>query len=117
MSKAKGDRICASPCCGNKARKHRTVCGTCVMRKYRQNNVARAAYTNLRYHASCRGVLFSLTFKGFKETINGTDYLLRSGPGNNDLQIDRIIPELGYTDGNCQVLTGAENKRKRWQDE
>lgn len=117
MSSSKEDRICASPSCGNEPRKYRKFCGTCEMRKYRQKHSARAAYINLRYHASCRGVPFSLTFEGFKETIEGTDYLINSGPGNNQLQFDRIIPELGYADGNGQIITGRANKAKRWSDE
>lgn len=117
MSSHNADRICADHSCGNKARPGRYYCGTCANKVYRANNPIKVAYITLRQHARARNVKFSLTFQGFKETIDGTAYLINSGPGNNQLQIDRIIPELGYTDGNCQVLTGAQNKRKRWQDE
>ena len=41
------------------------------------------------------------------EVIKGTDFL-----DNSDSTIDRIDAEMGYEDGNIQIMSRAENTRK-----
>ena len=77
------------------------------MKRWRTNNQAKAQLTNLRGHASSRGIPFKLSLDHFMEVIKGTDFL-----DNSDSTIDRIDAEMGYEDGNIQIMSRAENTRK-----
>ena len=81
-----------------------------------EDNPVKFLYNVLKGHARGRGIEFSLSFAHYREVVVSTDYINKRGPGPEDLTIDRIIPELGYTDGNIQVLTKRENVIKRNKD-
>lgn len=115
MSKQQQVPHCQSPNCYNDT-KGRKFCGSCRARKYRANDPARFAYNNLKAHAKERGIEFSLTLQGFQDGIRDTTYLVNKGRMKYDDTIDRVIPELGYADGNIQVLSNCENIRKHHRD-
>jgi hypothetical protein len=70
------------------------------------------AYHNLKTNAKRRGHKFALTFEYFVKWCKETNYIDTKGRTSKAATIDRIIDELGYVDGNIQVLTLAENIRK-----
>lgn len=39
--------------------------------------------------------------------------LARFGPLSHTPQLDRVIPELGYTKGNVRIISGLANRRKQ----
>lgn len=92
---------------------HRSVCHTCRCRLFRANNPALDAYRQIRDRALRRNQIFKLTFEEFLKEIEGTEYLARRGRGTDELHLDRIKVHLGYVPGNLQVITTAENLRKR----
>lgn len=100
---------------GNLRISHRSVCDTCACRLFRANNPAREAYRQIRDRAQRRNQIFRLTFNEFLEAIKGTEYLSRRGTGTTELHLDRIKVHLGYVPGNLQVITTAENLRKRYE--
>jgi hypothetical protein len=113
MPKTTTVQSCATPSCNNNA-KNCKYCSTCRARKSRSNDPVKAAYVNLRSHATARGKKFSLTLQGFIDAIAGTEYLTKRGRGKFDLSIDRIVEEVDeYFDGGIQVLPNFENVRKR----
>lgn len=86
-------------------------------RKWRAENPFLAAYDNLRWNAKRRGHVFTLTFVGFLAIPRINEYVWLKGRRKQDLTIDRIKSELGYEDGNCQILTNEENNKKRWDED
>lgn len=58
-----------------------------------------------------------MTFAGFLAIPRINEYVWLKGRRKGDLTIDRIKSELGYEDGNCQVLTNEENNKKRWDED
>ena len=109
-------RRCASPNCLNDAAPENTFCYKCILRKWRANNPVRTAYNTLRDNAKRRGKVFTLTFEYFEEFCRANNYVERRGNGSEDLTIDRIDPHRGYEPGNIQVLTRADNNRKKVSD-
>lgn len=103
---------CTTKYCNNKALKHRTICGKCKSRKYRENNPIQAAYQNLRTNAKRRNKEFDLTFEQFKEFAIKTNYILGKGKSQTSYHIDRIDETKGYTIDNIQILTNTENVKK-----
>lgn len=82
------------------------------MRKYRENNVLKAAYHNLRGNAKHRGKEFSLTLEEFEEFAIRTNYIGQKGKSKFGYTIDRIDQNEGYHAWNIQVLTNSENVKK-----
>lgn len=74
------------------------------------------AFHNIKHRAKQRGVFFALTFAHFKKFCKQTNYIALKGTSPDSLSVDRVIPRLGYVDGNIQVLSVAANSRKRWED-
>lgn len=89
------------------------VCPTCQSRLYRANNPAREIFRQIKERAQQRHQIFELTFEEFMDEIKGTEYLTRRGTGIDELHLDRIEVWKGYVKGNLQVITHAENLRKR----
>lgn len=113
MRKTTTAQSCATLSCKNEVTRGK-YCNTCRSRKFRADNPVEAAYHNLKAHAKSRGKKFSLTLQGFKECIEGTEYLTKRGRGKFDLTIDRIVEEVDeYFDGGIQVLPNFENVKKR----
>lgn len=108
-------RYCASQC-GNNAANGRRVCNSCRNKRYRSNNVIPVLYDRLRGHANARGIPFLLSFKYFRKWVIETDYINLRGRKAGDMTVDRIVPRLGYSDGNIQMLTNEANAKKRWTD-
>lgn len=92
---------------------HRSVCDTCACRLWRANNVARDAYRIIRDRALRRNQIFDLTFEQFMAIPRIDEYLARRGRAIDELHLDRVKVERGYVPGNLQVLTTAQNIRKR----
>lgn len=90
-----------------------SVCITCQSRLYRANHVARDAYRVIKDRALRRNQIFNLTFEQFMAIPRIDEYLARRGRGRDDLHLDRVKVHLGYVPGNLEVLTCAENLRKR----
>lgn len=100
------------------------LCGTHYKEQWRMRNPVHAAYDNLRASARRRKILFTLTLTHFREVIEPTRYMDDKGCTRFNLHIDRTVTELGYVDGNIQVITCTENvqkenaeRRQRYVDE
>lgn len=108
---------CSSISCFNDVKGTRKFCGTCYSRRWRERYPVKAAFNTLRYNAKRRNIFFGLSFDFFKKFCKRTAYIQLKGPGPNDMTIDRIIPELGYIDGNIQMITRIANTIKQRKDE
>jgi len=115
MRTAKKENKCAESYCG-KDSPGRTYCNTCRSRRMKDNNLVGYLFNVLRNHARGRNILFLLSLPHYELIVTTSDYLTKRGRGAEDLTIDRIIPELGYIDGNIQVLTNSANVKKRNRD-
>ena len=98
--------------CGNKARKGRRKCNTCISREWRKNNPIKAAYHNLKSNAKRRGKDFDLTFEQFKLFVIKMDYIRLKGIKAECYHIDRIDENKGYSIDNIQLLTNSDNVKK-----
>jgi hypothetical protein len=91
---------------------NRSHCHACNKRSYRKRHAMRDAYQHLKDNSKRRGIYFDLTFEQFAEFCFETEYLTRRGRSRFSYSVDRIREELGYTAGNLQRLTIADNTRK-----
>lgn len=102
--------------CLNDARAGRSLCWKCEARKYRASRALNWTYKQLKSRAKRRGIDFTLTLDQWKEFCDNTEYLKLRGSGSEDMTVDRIMPEFGYSAGNIQMLTRRENSIKQIQD-
>lgn len=86
---------------------------TIQTRGWKKANPMRYAYQTNKDNAKRRGIFWDLTYEEFAEFAYEFDYLDRKGRTKTCWSVDRIIPELGYTKGNLQILTVGDNSRKR----
>lgn len=113
-------RICANEDCASEAAPGRTICWKCKSRQFSKKNPIRKAWHNLKRSAVRREIKFELTLKYFTEWVTtgaGKGYMELAGMNGDDLTIDRIKPELGYVEGNLQLLTRTENSNKFHNEE
>ena len=66
----------------------------------------------LKQSARKRMISFTITLKQFKKLCAQTGYMEHKGRYYDCLTVDRIIPELGYTIENVQVISRQENSDK-----
>lgn len=120
----KSSKICVVKHCRRKKKRagksvngkqyYNSRCAMHIQQEYVKNNPERAVYHHLAKSARKRKkpILFTLTFEWFEKWIKTTNYMRDRGPYAGDATIDRIIPALGYADGNLQVITRAHNSAK-----
>jgi hypothetical protein len=118
--KSRSDKViepkrCITPNCLNNARRDRKRCTKCESRLYRKCNPIRATYHIIKGNAKRRGVFFDLTYEQFKQFCDETGYLKYKGTHSWSMSIDRKVNSMGYTSGNIQMITLAENTKKRNQ--
>lgn len=111
-SQSNQPKRCASPTCLNDAAPGRRICYKCKQRKFRERDEERAAYHNNKANSKRRGIHNDLTLEQFRTFVGANGYMQTKGIDADSMTIDRKIPELGYTDGNLQLLTLADNARK-----
>lgn len=73
----------------------------------------KASYQTLKYNATRRNKVFTITFEYFEKFCYETNYMAGKGRSKSSYSIDRIKNELGYIPGNIQKLTVPENSRKK----
>lgn len=109
---SKSQNLCSSEGCRNKKATGRTVCNKCRMRKWRAENVMKAAYDNLKSNAKRRGKEFKISFEYFEKFCIEEEYLMGKGRTKTSFTIDRDKDELGYVEGNLSVLENSDNVKK-----
>lgn len=67
---------------------------------------------NRRAKKAGNGKFWYVTFEYFCEFCYETGYLILKGRGAEDMTLDCIKNELGYVDGNLQLLKNYENASK-----
>lgn len=83
------------------------------MREYRAGKGAiRSILHRVRSRAKERGHTCGLTLEHLTEICMETGYHLLRGRFKDDASLDRILPEIGYEDGNIQVIKVGENAKK-----
>lgn len=108
---------CITDRCFNEAAPNRKICYGCKSRKWVAKNRIAKCWHNIKRSAKKRDIPFLITLAEFKKLIKGTGYVENAGRLSNDLTIDRIIPTLGYTYDNLQVIKKGDNVRKYHEDE
>ncbi len=73
------------------------------------------AYRKLKSNAKHRGCFFDLTLEEFQVFCYETQILHGRGRTSQSYHVDRVIDARGYTAGNLQKLTNAENLAKEMQ--
>lgn len=110
---------CATPGCRKKITRKK-ICPTCATKRYRQRYPMMYAYLTLRSNAKRRHKVFTISFEYFKQFCYETNYMWGKGRTKNSFSVDRIKEELGYIEGNLQVLRVGKNKKKHleydWQN-
>jgi len=104
-----GQKLCG---CGKLYTRRGNKCNTCIKRAQRESNPVKAAFYDLRTNAKRREIFFDLTFEQFEKFCIETTYMVGKGKTANSYSVDRIEETKGYTEGNLQVLTLAENTKK-----
>lgn len=98
------------------AAKERTVCNTCRSRKWRKKNPIRDAWHNLKNSARKRNYQFDLPFEAFKAFAIEHKYDKLKGRGKDNLVIDRVHNNEGYTMDNIAVIKKSTNSKKYWDE-
>lgn len=100
---------------------HSPYCSRCRSRRWRTAHPIEAAFHTLKHHAKARGIEFTITLEYFRNFCNITGYIEQRGKSSTSAQVDRIEEHKGYIEGNLQILTNAQNTRKRyvpfWRDQ
>ncbi len=103
---------CKTEGCYKENARGKSICSSCAIEKFKANNPEKYAYFTLRQNAKRRKKVFTISFEYFKKFCKKHEYIQRKGITKLGLHIDRIIEELGYIEGNLQVLTNSENVKK-----
>ena len=82
----------------------------------RETNPHRYYLDHLKQNAQRRGIKCDLTLYQFTIFCEKGNYLELKSKSRGDFTIDRINPNKGYTEGNLQMLSRANNTRKMWVD-
>ncbi len=112
--KAKGR--CLIQGCTTIARKSRDYCSKHEHEVRKEKDPYLYWYGILRRNAKRRGKVFTISLEYFTSFCKETSYITLKGRKSKSMTIDRIIDELGYIEGNIQILEKGENTRKRFVD-
>ena len=107
---------CTSPC-----RKHKGVVKSRLCCKHeheakKEKDPHKYWYGVLRRNARRRGKVFEISLEYFTKFCKETNYINLKGRKSGGMTIDRRIDELGYIEGNLQILEVGENTRKKYTD-
>ena len=103
---------CSTKYCRNESAPGRVICWKCKSHQLKINNPVTYFLNALRVNAKRRNKQFDLTLEQFKKFCTETGYLNKKGRHGDNLSIDRIRGNEGYSINNIQVLTVSENVRK-----
>lgn len=103
---------CSTPRCTKSRAPRRTICYSCVIRRYAQKNPERYAYSVLKNNAKRRKKEFTITFDDFMEFAVKCNYMHSKGIGKFGMHVDRIVEHLGYVKGNIQGMLNTNNIKK-----
>ena len=90
----------------------RQTCNCCRDRLFRLRHPHRSIFKDIRCKARTRGIAFTLTYRQFCRLVDGTGYVEKRGCHRDNLHIDRIKPELGYSPGNVRIIPAQDNIAK-----
>jgi len=82
--------------------------------EWRRKNPVRYAYQTLKDNAKRRGHKFEISLEYFREFCFVTGYIKRKGIYKKCYGVDRIIPHLGYVEGNLRLVTNTHNLKRRY---
>jgi hypothetical protein len=104
-------------CKHREAAKGRKICLACKNKRYEAKYPIKIAYLRLKGHAKARGKEFTISEEYFAKFCVEVEYIAKRGRSSTSLHIDRKEEELGYIEGNLQVLENGDNVRKykRWK--
>ncbi len=97
---------CRAAYCRNPLPYGERFCSRCKTARWRKRNPLKCRYKWIRERALRRGQEFTLSFREFKEILDG----------HLEMHLDRIDPSKGYTADNVQLLTVRENLSKAAND-
>ncbi len=103
--------------CGNEPAYHRRECFKCRSAGISARKPIDVVYYWLKKSAKKRRKEFTITLPWFRQWITSTGYMADRGRLTDNLTIDRIRNNEGYTVGNLQILTKGQNTTKYWQED
>lgn len=109
LTKAKATPRCQVRYCRNRAKPNSRTCHTCIRRLWRANHVEASVYRGIKDRATRKKISFTISLAFFIQWATENSYIDGRGVQKLCLHVDRIIPALGYVEGNLQVLTCSEN--------
>ena len=96
-----------------------TICKACNTARVKSNSPEYKMLARAKVRASKDGLPFDITIEDIsipdKCPVLGIDlYVSKGRPGafSNSPSLDKIVPELGYTKGNVQVMSQLANQMK-----
>lgn len=81
-------------------------------RKWRAKNPTRAAFIILKFNAKRRGIPFEITYDYFRQFAFKTKLITSKGREADSMSVDRINNDVGYVEGNLQVMSLSDNGYK-----
>lgn len=104
--------LCKHAGCNRKRGAGRIICYTHKSRLYSQRHPVEATFYWLRRSAKRRGILFTISLLQWKVFISKTNYMEGRGRLFDQLSIDRIDGNKGYSIDNIQVIHKGKNSAK-----
>lgn len=107
---------CSTKFCKRKTETEGTkFCNVCRKMLSRKRDPVAYSYRNLMDRAKQRKIPFTISLEYFREFCYETDYIKGKGRNAKSYTVDRKINELGYIEGNLQILTLQANATKGYK--
>lgn len=103
---------CSSKNCRKSRAPKRRICWSCIELKKKLKDPIKYSYGTFRRNARRRGILFTISLEYFRKFAYEVDLTQKRGRVATAYHIDRKIDELGYVEGNLQLLTCHDNVMK-----
>jgi hypothetical protein len=116
VAKFKPTGMCPAFGCRKPVGKKKKYCPRHHHAYQKHTNLVGYTYSLLKGNAHKRGKAFDLTLDEFKNFCERTGYLINKGKSAGSASIDRIDPSKGYSIGNIQVISLADNSAKMHRD-
>jgi len=106
--------LCKIRYCRKSHLKKQVFCSKHKHERFKEVNPIAYHYNFTKSNAKRRKRPFTLTMEYFKQWCIDNNYIELKGRYKDSMTIDCDKEELGYADGNIQIMSNSSNLKKRW---
>lgn len=105
-------KVCKTTGCVRACAKNRALCYPCKLKREKEIDLVRWAYSKWKSNAKQRNIPFAISLEYFRQFCIETQIMNGRGIYGHSLHIDKIDDALGYIPGNIRPITNSENAKK-----